>query len=106
MIPLKSITGQKLTSVARATIQVKIRKRNVRHTFQKVQGLPKSAILGIDFLENHKVLLDFNQRTLYVKGCVVPLERRTKDSQNKPNPCYMVNTTHDIKLLPRTQMSH
>ena len=68
IIPLKSITGQKLTSLARATIQSKIGKRNVRHTFQIVQGLPKSAILGIDFLENHKLLLDFHQRTLCVKG--------------------------------------
>ena len=79
-ILLKTASGIPLPTVKYVTASVLIQNMEtpVQHNFFVVHDLIAPAILGVDFLQHHSLVLDFSEQTVqvYPKGKQLPVEQQ------------------------------
>ena len=71
---LLGVTGHQLQVSEKALVKMRSGQRVVEQEVHVVENIAKQMILGIDFLENHKAKLDFEQKTLAIYKEVISLQ--------------------------------
>ena len=80
-VTLLSATGHALEASRVVRIRITIGKARMYHDFIVVKNFNHDMLLGIDFLNARKALLDFDSQTLIIESTVCPL--KTKPGQEK-----------------------
>ena len=60
---IQGVSGQLLQVVGQVTIPVVANRLKLLHTFQVIKDLPKSVILVVDFLSEHKASINWANNT-------------------------------------------
>ena len=71
---LWGVTGHQLEVSEKVVVKFRLGHSQVKHEVHVVKDMAKQMILGIDFLENHKVKLDFEKKTLAVGKEIILLQ--------------------------------
>ena len=71
------------------------------HDFVVVKDFKHDMILGVDFLNDRKAILDFDSQTMIIKNSVYPL--KTKPESKKPE-INLVRLAEDIDVFPRSDI--
>ena len=96
-VELKGVTGHSLKISHSTTLRFRIGQKILKHEFHVVSGLKHEFLLGIDFLQHQKALLDFEHRTLVLGKQVTVLREDTKRSA-----ILVAKTSHKGYLEPRS----
>ena len=94
-VPIRSISGHRLTNFGTAVLQVKIAGFNQPFKFQIVEGLKNDCILGNDFLSAFSVQLDFGQKTMNIDDNVIPLRPQRLTCQTTTS---LVRVPHKVTI--------
>ena len=96
-VDLRTVSGQSLSVLGQIRLKMKIGHSVISHSFHIVNGINNSMILGMDFICQNNVVLDFNKTGHFMKigHSRVPL---TSSEIIKS----IVRLTKDIKLPPNT----
>ena len=94
---LQSVTGTPLDIAGTSNLKFRFGNRNLVFKFHVVRCLPKSLILGSDFLSTHNVHWDFQKRTVSIGSSVVLLkDKRNNESVN------LVHASQTLFIPPKT----
>ncbi len=74
-LSLVGVDGSPLEVLGCTLSQIEIEKLPVEHKFLVVRNIPYDVILGMDFLDNNKVMIDNERRRLSIRGTHVPFYR-------------------------------
>jgi hypothetical protein len=85
---------------------MRIRRRNITHMFDVVRNIDRPSILGRDFLNNEKAVIDFSLKRLQIRNEYIPLENDWQIARlisNKNTHILKPNTINIIqaRLTPR-----
>ena len=107
---LKTASGIPLPTVKYVTASVLIQNMEtpVQHNFFVVHDLITPAILGVDFLQHHNLVLDFSEQTVqvYPKGKHIPVEQQQLKQivddahNNKPHVGLITALSTDSGAMP------
>ena len=67
-VKLQGVTGHELKVLSEVSLKTKIGRKNLQHKFHVVQDLPYPVLLGLDFLSDHKIKLDYETHTLSINS--------------------------------------
>ena len=96
---LTGVSGDKLSTLGAANIDFQIDTIKVAGTFEIVSGIRKDVLLGSDFLSKVQATLDYESCTLQIGSYVILLKK--KSDLNRP--CFLVETTQKVSILPQTE---
>ena len=96
---LVSATGHKLNPTKTVKIRITLGKVRMYHDFIVISDFSHDMILGVDFLNSRKAVLDFETQTLIIERSVYPLRHKQKQKEKEVN---LVRVSEDISLYPRS----
>ena len=109
-ILLKTASGILLPTVKYVMVSVLIQNMEtpVQHNFFVVHDLIAPALLGVDFLQHHSLVLDFSEQTVqvYPKGKHIPVEQQQLKQivddahNNKPHVGLITALSTDSGAMP------
>ena len=100
-VTLRSASGHTLEATRIVQIRITLGKVRTYHDFIVVKDLKHDMILGIDFLNARKAILDFDSQTMVIKNSVYPL--KTKAGQEK-SEINLVRIAEDVDVFPRSDV--
>ena len=100
-VTLVSASGHKLKPTRSVKIRITLGKVRMYHDFVVVDGFNHDMILGIDFLNARKALLDFENQTMIIGRYVYPLKTKQGKSAKETN---LVRLAEDVDVFPRSDL--
>ena len=94
-----SASGEPLMVAGRVTLQVSVGNINVEHGVLVIKDLSQDCIIGVDFLRNHKMVVDLGEMTMGRDGQKFPLS-----SQVKQNSVCRVTLAETVVVPARHEM--
>ena len=98
-VPLVSASGHRLKVTKTVKIRITLEKVRMYHSFYVVENLGHDMILGVDFLNERKAVLDFENDLLKIGKVFFPLARKTNTTLDEVN---LVRLSEDVHIYPRT----
>ena len=100
-VTLVSASGHKLKPTRSVKIRITLGKVRMYHDFVVVDGFNHDMILGIEFLNVRKALLDFENQTMIIGRYVYPLKTKQGKSAKETN---LVRLAEDVDVFPRSDL--
>ena len=100
-VTLISATGHKLATSKTVQIRITLGKIRMYHQFTVVPDFKHDMILGVDFLNERKALLDFENQLLIIGKTIHPLKPKPGQEKEQVN---LVRLAEDIDLFPRSDL--
>ena len=100
-ITLVSATGHQLKATRSVKIRITLGKVRMYHDFIVVTDFKHDMILGIDFLNSRKALLDFEHQTLIIGNAVYPLKEKVGRTRKEIN---LVRLAEAVDVFPRSDV--
>ena len=100
-VTLVSATGHKLATSKTVRIRITLGKIRMYHKFTVVPGFKHDMILGVDFLNERKAILDFENQLLIIGKSIHPLKPKPGHEKEQVN---LVRLAEDVDLYPRSDL--
>ena len=100
-VTLISATGHKLATSKTVKIRITLGKNRMYHQFTVVPGFKHDMILGIDFLNERKAILDFENQVLIMGKSIHPLKPKPGQEKKEIN---LVRVAEDVDIFPRSDL--
>ena len=84
-VTLVSATGHKLATSETVKVRITVRKNRMYHQFSVIPGFKHDVILGIDFLNERKAILDFENQVLIIGKSIHPLKPKPGQEKKEIN---------------------
>ena len=97
---IKGISNEHLITIGTVSLKI-INQRIVFHVIQDELQIPYDGILGVEFLNINKAIMDFNNKNLYLNGNTIPFKQNIgycKD--NEHNKIFSINQHDHKESLP------
>ena len=98
---LISATGHHLKATKSGKIRITLGKVRMYHDFVVVSNFKHDMILGIDFMNSRKALLDFENQALIIGNSLFPLQQKPRQ---KKEEVYLVRLAEDVDIFPRSDI--
>ena len=97
---IKGISNEHLITIGTVSLKI-FNQRIVFHVIQDELQIPYDGILGAEFLNTNKTIMDFNNKNLYLNGNTIPFKQNIgycKDDES--NKIFSVNQHDHKETLP------
>ena len=95
----KGASGERLNGLGEVELRFSIGARTFKHQFQVIRSLKAPVILGTDFLELNKAVIDYYERTLRLGNSTVLLNSPEEEVEELH---YLVRTVDKVVLPSQT----
>jgi transposase InsO family protein len=98
----RSASNHKLEVLGRALLQGKVQGKTVNFSAIVVEGLRTKAILGMDFIRQHGVVIDGGAGRISVAGVQAPTVAAVASREPKVTNCIALRPVETIQVFPMT----
>ena len=99
VLSIQGVSGQCLQVIGQITVSVVANRLKLSHTFQVIKDLPKTVILGVDFLSDHKASINWTNNTLQIQNGLTEIPIQVQNS-----PAHLVKTINTVSIPPNCEM--
>ena len=93
------VEGSPLSVLGTVNLGVGLGGITVQNDFLVAAELSSKAIIGLDFLEKHEVVVNLGQGVLHLKGQAIPLGKKSPISASVNNISLKINETIELPAM-------
>ena len=99
VLSIQGVSGRCLQVIGQITVSVVANRLNLSHTFQVIKDLPKTVILGVDFLSDHKASINWTNNTLQIQNGLTEIPLQVQNSH-----AHLVKLINTVSIPPNCEM--
>ena len=99
VLSIQGVSGKCLQVMGQVTVSVVANRLKLFHTFQVIKDLPRTVILGVDFLSEHKASINWTNNTLQVQNGLTEIPLHAQNSQS-----HVAKTVKQVSIPPNCEM--